>query len=198
MATLICTKQDCKQQVAARSLCTKHYQQDRRSGALKPKWNIKDTSKMGNHVPKTAFKKGHDTWSKGMKGWVSEKHKAAIKKANTGRTPWNKGLLGIMPTPQNKIGDGITAASKLERTKFRKTTQKLVFQRDDYTCQICLVRGGNLQVDHIKRWADYPELRFELDNCRTLCMGCHYFVTFKRKIPSGVIWGHNLSRRIAS
>jgi len=29
-------------------------------------------------------------------------------------------------------------------------------------------------------------------------MACHYYVTFKRKMPEGIIWGHNFSRRIAS
>lgn len=122
-----------------------------------------------------------------------------------GNQPWNKGLTGV-PTgrkgprpharPWNKIGDGITAASKLEREKFRRTTQLRVFTRDNYTCQMCDQPGGYLQVDHIKSWAKFPELRFDLDNCRTLCMACHYYVTFKRKMPSGTIWGHNLSRRI--
>jgi 5-methylcytosine-specific restriction endonuclease McrA len=93
---------------------------------------------------------------------------------------------------------GITSPSKTERERFRKMLQRIVFKRDDYTCQICDQSGGSLQVDHIKKWADYPELRFEPSNCRTLCMACHYYVTFKRKLPQGVVWGHNLSRRIAS
>lgn len=81
-----------------------------------------------------------------------------------------------------------------ERRRFQKEIQKRVFERDDYTCQICGQKGGNLQVDHIKSWADYPELRFDMDNCRTLCMACHYYVTFKRKIPKNVIWGNNFSK----
>lgn len=30
----------------------------------------------------------------------------------------------------------------------------------------------------IKSWADFPELRFDINNCRTLCRFCHYQVTF--------------------
>lgn len=93
---------------------------------------------------------------------------------------------------------GITTEDKKLRLKFRKTMQDKVLVRDDYTCHVCDTQGGYLQVDHIKSWADYPELRFEISNCRTLCMACHYYVTFKRKIPQGIIWGHNLSRRIES
>jgi 5-methylcytosine-specific restriction endonuclease McrA len=48
-----------------------------------------------------------------------------------------------------------------------------VFKRDDYTCQLCGIRGTYLEADHIKPWAYFPELRFELSNGRTLCKTCH-------------------------
>lgn len=48
-----------------------------------------------------------------------------------------------------------------------------VFVRDDYTCQSCNKIGGTLNADHIKPWALYPELRYAIDNGRTLCVDCH-------------------------
>jgi 5-methylcytosine-specific restriction endonuclease McrA len=48
-----------------------------------------------------------------------------------------------------------------------------VFGRDDWTCVLCGRRGGRLVADHIKSWRYNPELRFDLDNGRTLCDPCH-------------------------
>lgn len=48
-----------------------------------------------------------------------------------------------------------------------------VYERDNYTCQICGEKGGRLNADHIKSWAKYPESRYDIDNGRTLCINCH-------------------------
>lgn len=88
---------------------------------------------------------------------------------------------------------GKTSEDRLQRVKFQKETQKKVFERDDYTCQICGLKGIDLQVDHIQSWSEYVELRFCLDNCRTLCASCHYKITFGKPMPPTVrAWGHNL------
>lgn len=83
----------------------------------------------------------------------------------------------------------------LERRRFRREVQKAVFERDDYTCQLCGVRGKNIQVDHIQPWAEYIEQRFSMDNCRTLCAQCHYKITFGKPMSENIrAWGHNLLR----
>lgn len=56
-----------------------------------------------------------------------------------------------------------------------------VFERDNYTCQFCHKRGGNIEADHIKRWKDFPELRYDITNGRTLCPKCHR-TTFKNLV----------------
>lgn len=91
------------------------------------------------------------------------------------RNGWNA------PTGHEAPGwrGGVSKPNELARkcVKFR-IWRKSVFERDDYTCQICRKRGGTLHPDHIKRFADFPELRYEITNGRTLCVNCH------RKTPT--------------
>lgn len=54
-----------------------------------------------------------------------------------------------------------------------KLWREAVFKRDDYTCIWCGQVGKNLNADHIKPFCNFPELRFAIDNGRTLCISCH-------------------------
>lgn len=136
---------------------------------------------------------GQKAWNKGIS--PSEETRKKIGLAGKGRRAWNKGLHPEYMQKDNHHGwkGGITPFNLSERIRFRKTIQKQVFKRDDYTCQICGVRGKNMTVDHIQSWAEYIELRFCIDNCRTLCQSCHYQITFGKPMPPTVrVWGHNL------
>lgn len=93
---------------------------------------------------------------------------------------------------------GVTPKDRLERMKFRRELQKKVFIRDNYTCQNCGA-AKDLQVDHIQPWSDFVEERFNINNCRTLCAGCHYQITFGRLMPQNIKgWGHNLIGGVSS
>ena len=55
-----------------------------------------------------------------------------------------------------------------------------VYRRDGYVCQHCGDnKGGNLHAHHIKEFADYPDLRFVVENGLTLCQTCHEKVHLK-------------------
>lgn len=58
-------------------------------------------------------------------------------------------------------------------SKSLKIWRHNVYQRDKYTCQICVKKGGSLHAHHIKPFADYIELRFMINNGQTLCEQCH-------------------------
>lgn len=74
---------------------------------------------------------------------------------------------------------GVTPLNKIVRESVDyKLWRTAVFERDNYTCIWCGLKSGNgrsveLQADHIKPFALFPELRFAIDNGRTLCRKCH-------------------------
>jgi len=92
---------------------------------------------------------------------ISAAHQGRPKLAIRGdRHPhWRGGITGW----QNKIRHSIEY----------KNWRRAVLERDNFTCQDCGVRGGNLHADHIKPFAFFPALRFEVSNGRTLCVPCH-------------------------
>jgi hypothetical protein len=92
-------------------------------------------------------------------------HRARVE---AGLHPWWKG--GITPE-----------ALKIRHSAEYRDWRTAVFERDDYTCQECGTRGGRLNAHHIKVFAKYPELRFDLSNGITLCKKCHLLVHSNRK-----------------
>ena len=62
--------------------------------------------------------------------------------------------------------------TEMERLEYR-LWRETIFKRDNFTCNICQKRGGNLCADHIKPYCSYPELRLDINNGRTLCIECH-------------------------
>jgi 5-methylcytosine-specific restriction endonuclease McrA len=69
---------------------------------------------------------------------------------------------------------GVSTDNQLIRHSSQyKEWRTQVFVRDKWTCQHCKRTGVSLQADHIKPFAYYPTLRFDLNNGRTLCVECH-------------------------
>lgn len=204
---LICTVESCDRRGHAKLMCEKHYRQVRDHGRILTKEDISEIYRQANYkrpkqfgwkwsaeakeksstksrgirknTGRTHFKKGHKSWTTGLKDWMSPQHKEALRIASSSRrgkdSPTWKG---------GKSSERHRAMGRLEYKIWRTA----VFERDNYTCQICDQYGGTLHADHIKEWSKYPELRYNTDNGRTLCIPCHYYITYKRKMPIGAIW----------
>lgn len=86
----------------------------------------------------------------------------------------------------DKVGRRSGVVSLLKRTNKYRNWRKRVFERDNYTCQICNKRGGYIESDHIipkailikrcgatiEKCLQYRPL-WEIKNGRTLCKECH-------------------------
>lgn len=71
---------------------------------------------------------------------------------------------------------GITHENKIFRHSFEyRQWRTSVFERDNYTCQECGLRGVVLNAHHILPLCDYrdPDYSLNIDNGITLCEGCH-------------------------
>ncbi len=72
---------------------------------------------------------------------------------------------------------------RIRDSKEYKLWREAVFKRDNYQCIWCGLHGRKgakvgkrviLHADHIKPFAYFPEVRFAIDNGRTLCRECHW------------------------
>ena len=71
---------------------------------------------------------------------------------------------------------------RLRNTEELKLWRQSVFSRDDFTCQECRAKGGNLEAHHILVWRDHPELRYIVTNGITLCRSCHFKTRWKEHL----------------
>ena len=120
----------------------------------------------------------------------SKEERERLSKLGTTVATGNKWNLG------KRKENPITPHNKLERARFANEVRPQILKRDDYTCQVCKKRGCYLHVDHIKGWSKYPEFRFDLQNCRTLCTDCHFEITYSKKITKeNKNWGKSIKSK---
>lgn len=154
----------------------------------KKKWSKSKYCSSACQISSCIAVKGRHPWNYGLTGYkmppASEERKRKISKAQRGRK---------YPHRCGAAHFGWKGGTSLKQrpvwTSEYQDWRSSVFERDNFTCVICEKKGGYLNADHIQSWAQYPELRYEVNNGRTLCVACHYFETFSKPMPKGSKWG---------
>jgi len=97
--------------------------------------------------------------------WKGKKHsmesRVKISKAIRGKKHWN--WKGGIESQYKRIRKGVDF--KIWREK--------VFKQDNYVCWICEEKGKKLHPHHLKKFSNYPKLRFDVKNGLSLCEFCH-------------------------
>ena len=88
------------------------------------------------------------------------KHLKELGKKHSGENHWNwKG--------------GITSEMKqIRSTEEYQVWRQKVYARDNWKCQKC-DKKKDIVAHHKKSFKDYPKLRFNVSNGKTLCRSCH-------------------------
>jgi hypothetical protein len=136
-------------------------------------------------------RRGKPSWNKGLSSWAkgkkfTDEHRKNISLGSVGHkfTIEQRKKLSLSRKGRknpNRAGEksnfwkgGVTPINILIRASLEyRLWRESVFKRDKYTCIWCGQVGGKLNADHIKPFSQYPELRFAIDNGRTLCECCH-------------------------
>lgn len=164
-----CDYPDCGRPHMALGYCKLHYDRIRLGGSPEITVGVGRYQRTEKHRP----------WNKG-RGGVRTRCAACgeelIGKPSRPRVYCSKACHSVGSKGErhhNWKGGWDSESQRLRKTPRYARWRTAVFERDNYTCQFCGERGGRLEADHIMQWALYPELRFDVDNGRTLCRACH-------------------------
>jgi len=81
-------------------------------------------------------------------------------------------------TDRNRIKEPNILRNLTEMNTWRKS----IYDRDNYTCQMCnSTSSGHLNAHHIKKLSTNPDLAYNIDNGITLCEDCHKLVNWNEK-----------------
>ena len=146
----------------------------------KPEWTEKSRKKLSDSIKGRKMPPRTEEWKRKMSIAQKGKPKPLVSERLKGNIPWNKGKKCPQLSGQkcHLWKGGISLKNRTERRNIMssleyKLWRKSVFERDNFTCVFCGQVSGDIEADHIKSFSSHPELRFAIDNGRTLCHSCH-------------------------
>lgn len=103
------------------------------------------------------------------------------KRSNSAKLMWKKEDIIQKHLGKNN-GKWNSKLTDEERKHYRKNYKECkeyrdwrinVYKKDNFTCQVCFKTKKFLNAHHLYNYADYKDLRFDLNNGITLCKECH-------------------------
>jgi hypothetical protein len=116
-----------------------------------------------------------------LKGLFQPGHPDLVPPERRGHSEATRQKISVVQRANLRIGPdnpnwrgGLRSERKRAMAQFAyRDWRNAVFSRDNWTCQCCGARGVYLEADHIKPWCAFPDLRYEVNNGRTVCKTCH-------------------------
>jgi len=165
--------------------CGKILKRKRKSGMCVACWKIGKIRPLEwrRKMKEIAQEKGFGKWMKGKK--ISQEVREKIRKTMKG---WNgqkyhftsenplRYWLGKRGKNTAHWKGGLDFIKNIRNSLEYKLWRDSIFKKDNWTCWHCLKRGGTLCAHHILSFAEFPELRFAINNGITLCKECHKMI----------------------
>ena len=143
-----------------------------KSGSLSPMF--------GKISPRKGVKLSFEQIEKHRKAMLGKKHtlEHRLKMSQIMKKRVEEGKHNFYIDGRSKDYIGSNSRKIIKNTMEYRIWREAVFARDNWTCTECGDKSKKgyfvyLEADHIKPWAFYPELRYAIDNGRTLCRACH-------------------------
>jgi len=128
------------------------------TGPDHPRWKGGERSKVCPHC-KVRF------------DWSGQPHQTWLKQIFCSKPCADKG--GLRHSGENHPNYKADGRKRTLRGK-HSAWARAVLSRDKATCQHCGISGVELHAHHVKLFADFPDLRWEVSNGLTLCYKCHW------------------------
>lgn len=127
--------------------------------------------------------KGRIAWNRGIP--LKEETKLKLRECNLGKPSPTKGKVLSLETKIKlscsnrdltvaQFDHFTTPINESDRVKIKKSDlRNKCFQYADFSCDVCLIKGGKLNAHHLYSFSAFPQLRFEVTNLVCLCLSCH-------------------------